>query len=257
MNGDGDLVAKVGTGRIVEADEAWSERVFASACRQPVTEAAYRARMADGRWPDEVAMPARNANAPASVQIAETIAELRREAEAWLKEIGGAVTTKEQADRAANYKVRFGELEAEAEKARKDEKEVHLKAGREVDATWNPVKDAGKTAKQWAAGLTEAYQKAERAQILAAAAEKAAQGQAVHPSELRSKVGTRGRGTTLVSYRQLKVTDLPALRAHYAADDRFLLHPDVCRVMTKLAMADMEAGKVVPGAEIEILQRAA
>jgi len=256
-NGEGDLVGRVGAaGRVVEADEEWCERYFAWCAKNPVTEPAYRVWCETGKWPDDVPEVERRSNGEPHIILKETIADMRKEAETWLAGIGGAVTTQEQADKAGNFKDRFAELEKEAVQSHKVAKEPHLKAGREVDAAWKPVAAAGDDAKRWAASLSEAFLKAERARAVQAAAEKAAAGQAVRPEDIKVKAGTRGRGTTLRTYKEVRCTDHAALWAHYRDDERIYKHPDVMRAVMRLAEVEIEAGKEIPGAAIVTEQRA-
>jgi hypothetical protein len=250
--GDDDLVAKVGDGRIVEADETWAERVFAGCCRRAVTEQDYRARLASGKWPDEVAAPARNSNAEPHIQIEETIAELRSEAEAWLASIGGEIKTKADADKAGNFADRFAELDKEAEKARVEQKEPHFKAAKAVDGTWQPIVAKAKEAKRWVASLCTAYLQAEKARKVAEASAKVVEGKAVHPSDVTVKAGSRGRGVQLRTVKVGEIIDYPAFLA--AVKD----FPDVLAFMADLAnrIAKLPSGEHPVGMKIVSEQRA-
>jgi hypothetical protein len=232
------------------AQEAeFCEYSFAWCSKYPVSEDAYRAWFSTGKWFDDVpeAVLSNAAGAPHEV-IAETIADIKRQAEEWLAGIGGAVTTQQQADTAANYADRFGELAKEADKARITEKEPILKAQRDCDGRWKPVEAAGKDAKKWASGLTEAFLKAERARKLAEAAKAAEAGQAVRDEDVKVKAGTRGRSVTLRKHKELRFPDMPALRAYLAADDGFWDYPDVLNAIGHIVRKRLEAGIAVPGA---------
>ena len=250
------LIYNLGQPRYVEDEAEFCERTWAYALQNPVSRDAYTHYVEHKRWPEdlpdvteEVAAKVGD-NAPPETVIVETIKELRAEAERWLKEIGGEIKTQEQADKAANFADRFGELEKEAEKTRVAEKEPHLKASRDVDGKWQPVKRDADAAKRWARGLPDAFLKAERARKLQEAAAKAAQGQSVSNEDLKVRAGTRGRSVTLRSRKVLKITNEQAVRDRYARDDRFWNDPDVQAVIERLAFGDLQIGQNVLGAEI-------
>jgi hypothetical protein len=251
---DDDLVARVNDRHLEEPDEAWCERFFAWCVKHPVTEESYRLYTSTGRWADDVPEVKRDTNAPPSVVIAETIAELHQEAKRWLAEIGGTVKTQEQADKAGNFAARFAELQKEAESARVAEKEQHLKAGREVDSRWKPISEAGGEAKRWATGLTTEFLKARRAELQAAAATSTSQGQP--PTPVKVKAGTRGRSTHLRSYQELEYAGVSTLIAHYAQDERFMASEQVVEALERLAMVDLKAGLKVPGVSLVTKEKA-
>jgi hypothetical protein len=257
------MVYDLGQPRYVEDEAAFCERTFAYALKNPVTTASYKHYLQHQRWPEDVPdvsaqvdnrlneiSESMGHNAPPEVVISETVKELREEAERWLKSIGGEIRTQADADKAANFADRFSELEREAEKVRVNEKEPHLRASRDVDAKWQPVKKAADAAKRWAKGLPEAFLKSERARKAAEAAAKAAEGQAVNPDDLKVKAGTRGRSVSLRGRKILKVTHPEALWDAYARDERFRGDPDVQSVLHRLAFGDLQLGKTVLGAEI-------
>jgi hypothetical protein len=256
---NGKTVAMVGAkGRIVDGDEEFCERYFAWCAKHPVSEQAYREFCATGKWHDDVPeTKVDRSNAEPHFAISETIAELKAEAEAWLKSIGGVVQTKEQADKAANFADRFAELEKDAEKARVAEKEPVLKAQRDIDGKWQPIKSAGDAAKRWAKGLITKYLAAEQARKAAEVAAKAAGGEAVRPDDLKVKAGTRGRTVSLRTERKPEVTNFDELWKHYENDQRFRLNPDVTKALVRVAELDLNAGREVPGAKITEKQVAA
>jgi hypothetical protein len=257
------IVYNLGQPRYVEEEEAFCERTFAYALRNPVTSDAYKHFKEHQRWPEDVPNVAAQVenrlneisgsmghNAPPEVVIEETVKELRAEAERWLEEIGGEIISQEHADKAANFADRFAELERDAEKTRVAEKEPHLKASREVDNKWQPIKKAADAAKRWAKGLPEAFLRAERARKAAEAVAKAAEGQAINPDDLKVKAGTRGRSVSLRGRKILKVTDPNALWDTYVRDERFRNDPDVQSALHRLAFGDLQLGQTVLGAEI-------
>jgi hypothetical protein len=250
----GRPVVKIGTAapKVLQttAQEAeFCEYSFAWCSKYPVSEDDYRVWLSTRKWFDDVpeAVLSNASGAPHEV-IAETIADIRRQAEEWLAGIGGSVTTQQQADTAANYADRFNELAKEADKARTTEKEPILKAQRDCDGRWKPVEAAGKDAKRWAAGLTDAFLKAERARKLAEAAKAAEAGQAVRDEDVKVKAGTRGRSVVLRKHKELRFPDMPALRSYLAADDGFWEHPDILNAIGHIVRKRLDAGVAVPGA---------
>lgn len=262
LSPDGRPVVKVAKGpaRTLNTEveeEEWAERHFAWCSGNPVSEQSYRQWLSTGTWPDDAPEIERDHNAAVEVQISESIADLKREAEAWLAEIGGTVQTQEHADRAANIADKFAELAKEAETTRTAEKKAILEQGREIDGKWKPIVDAGDKAKRWAKSLLDGFLKAERARRLAEASEAAAQGRAVRDTDVKVKAGTRGRSTSLRTRQEYRCTDAAALLAHYRDDPRFGVHPAVLTALADLSKHDLLAGQTVPGAHLELVETAA
>ncbi len=214
---------------------------------------------------------------PAAV-MADRIADVNQQIADWLKEIGGKITTDEQADKAANFAALLGELEKEAEALHKVEKAPWLEGGRTVDAAWKPLIEKaaaskGKVKRDYVTPYLvekqkriDAEAKAERERIAAERAkaeqEAAAAGVDAPPVEEppppepeRVKAGTRGgRATALRTVKVAEVTDLPALAAYLAG----MSTPpaEFVEVCKKLAEKMMKAGVTVPGAKLNDEQRA-
>lgn len=246
----GDIVYQIGSQEPAEADAEFAERYFSRA--KAITEEVYHSVMKGGRWPDEVITPTARAaklgdNAPPELITQTKLDELKEEFDAYLE--GRALDNQEEADKVANFKNRFAELESEAEKIRVREKEPHLAAGRAVDQLWSPLRDAAKQAKGKARDAVEDFLKAERARKLAEAAEKAAKGETVADKDLRAKVGS-GRGVTLHTITQLIIEDKEALFLSYLHDPRFIASKGVEHALRYLAEEDLKAGKVVSGARL-------
>jgi hypothetical protein len=254
--GDADVV--VCHSREVEEDFAY--KTFQYCCKNAISYETYKAWKATREWPPEIAddKPVeRDSNSPPDTQVKESITELRAEAEKWLKDIGGTVTTQEQADKAADYSSRFSDLEKEAKEARESGRKPHLERAAEVQTIWKPIEDAGAAAKTWAKNLTADFQKAERARVLKEAAERAAAGEAVSVGNLRVKTGTRGRAVTLRSRIEYRCDDVMKIFAHYRDDPRFAKHLLVVQALGQMAKADLEAGGTVPGARLEVIENVA
>lgn len=244
-----DVVAKIGlSGRVVECDEAFVERVMAWCVRHPVGQAAFDHYAEHGRWPDEVAAPPRNHNAPLEVQIAESRGELRSEFDAWLKSIGGAVTTQEHETKATAFRNRFAKLEEEAETSRKSEKDQHQRAARAVDAKWSPVRDACQADKRLVASTCESFRKERQAKVAAAAMAKAKAGAVVHPTEMIPKGGT--------GLRRAKIGEIEDYDAFIAAVKDW---QEVKTFFAGLASRIAKGTNAVPtpGVKVSVIQKAA
>lgn len=242
-------------------------------------QAMYGQGRADDAPENERATPGGNSGAvsPAAV-MADRIADVNQQIADWLKEIGGKITTDEQADKAANFAALLGELEKEAEALHKVEKAPWLEGGRTVDAAWKPLIEKAATSKGRVKRdyvtpylvekqrRIDAEAKAERERIAAerAKAEQQAAAAGVEappveepppPEPERVKAGTRGgRATALRTVKVGEITDLPALAAFIAG-----MSPppaEFIEVCKKLAEKMMKAGVTVPGAKLNDEQRA-
>lgn len=239
------LVMLKGTEEILEP--ARISEVWTYCCRNPISYQAWLDAM-DGRgFADEIAEPSRNANADPLTVLSETIEDLVAQAS---RDLEGAdlVADGDRRAKIANYATRLTELAKEADEARVAEKEPHLKAGREVDAKWKPVheraKDAARTLKDRVGEALVAIKQAAAATGV----------------EVATKAGTRGKSVALRTRKVTKVTDYPALLAHYgcaSADPRLHKIPEFNRALVNLATLDLEAGQVVAGAAIATEEYAA
>jgi hypothetical protein len=246
-------------------EEDFSFKTFAKCCRNAISHETYLYWLEHREWPQDQATaaiakseaPKSNTEATPDLVLRETISELRAEAEKWLKDIGGAVTNQEQADKAADFASRFAELEKEADEARLSGRRPHLDRAEQVQKMWAPVVDAGHFAKRWAKGLSEDWLKAERARKLREAAEAAAAGKAVSVASLGVKAGTRGRAVSMRSHQEPHVTDLKALIEHYRNMPRFWESPAVLAALGAIAGADTKAGQTVPGFEFKTVESVA
>jgi hypothetical protein len=187
------------------------------------------------------------------------INDLLDERKAWLAEIGGSIATQEHADRAAAFAEAFAKLEKDGVETHKTEKEPHLKAGREVDATWKPIISKADDGKRSTKALLTPYlrkQADEAAEAQRKAAAEAAQRQQPAPVQaVAPRAVNGGRGVSLRTVRSAVVNDLLAVAAYLAG----MANPDrdfaeVCR---KAADKLLKAGVLVPGAAIVETQEAA
>jgi hypothetical protein len=198
-------------------------------------------------------------NAKPHELLAGRLNDLSDERKAWLESIGGAIATQEQADRAAAFSEAFAKLEKEAIETHKVEKEPHLKAGREVDATWKPVINLADDGKRSSKALLTPFlrKKDEEAKKAArkAAMDAAAKQEPVVVEPVKPKAVNGGRGVTLRTVRSTTVTDLPKLAAYLAGMANPA--PEFVEACRKLADKALKAGVDVPGAKIIESQEAA
>ncbi|WP_460451796.1 hypothetical protein [Alsobacter sp. SYSU BS001988] len=229
--------------------------VWTWCCRHPISYETYVAVAERGEpWPDEPPPTGlsgighnRIGAAPHEVIMAQT-AELREAGERWLALIGGGVATQVQADKAANFAARFAALEKAAEDARTAAKRPSLEAGRSVDATWKPVVAEAQAAKTWMKKALEPF-------LLAAWAAAEAAGLPT-TGDAAPRAGSAGRRIGLKRVVSVEVVDRAALQQAYRDDARLWRDADVATLVTRLALADLEAGLAVAGARL-IEQRVA
>lgn len=195
---------------------------------------------------------------------------------------GHAIDTPEKAAQIEALKTDIKKAVADAENARKAEKEPHLEAGRAVDTKWKAITDKGTLAAKTAAtALTPWLQKvqaekdAEQARLRAEAEAKAEEArkafQATAPTDLEARANAERMAkeaakataaanridrsaTGLRTYWNATVTDYGALLAYMKASD-----PDGLKAMLdEYAQKQKNAGaRILPGVLIEEERRAA
>lgn len=243
--------AQVGSKPQILADEAFCESVFSRCCRHPVSDDAYWAVMEGGLWPD--APPAiAKANLPESEYeaVKTLLADERRDAEAWLSQIG-KVGTKEQADRAINWANRIAELEKRAEAARKREKQPFLDEARAVDDQWQPVVKGAAELKRKLKDASTAFLLAEdrrlKEEARRKAEEQAAKGEPVLVDMNRlpsAKAGTVGHTAGLRTVKTAVIDDYDAALAFFCD------HEDLRALVQTLANRAVRAGVVPAGCRL-------
>jgi hypothetical protein len=270
LDDDGDMIARLGTGEDVLADEDFCERIFSRS--RAIPHGTYQ-RVVEGKgWPDEVGKSApaaadeiaqnpenphadqRNTEAAEHELILKEIDLLEIEAEAWLAGIGGKVADQAQADKAANYKTAFADLQKKAEAGKKVAKAPVLDEADRLEKLWKPVIAAGSVAKNWAVDLTDEFLRAERARKLAEAAAKATEGKTVRTEDTKVKAGI-GRGVSLTTVTTLVVDDPDVLWAHLAGLKAFRENRVIEPAAMALATNVLRAGYPVPGAHLETEQK--
>jgi hypothetical protein len=168
---EGEIVGLV-DGKPADANEIWT-----FVCRYPVTEEAYRAKVAGEPWPDE------DMNVTASLEAPSTIGANnppQDEAEQLKAQIDAAAANAEvykdirdddTAGKAQSARSRLLELAGDADKKHDKEKAPHLEAGRAVDKRWFPLRDTAKVAADTIRAALAAHERrkdAERAAVEAA-----------------------------------------------------------------------------------------
>jgi hypothetical protein len=278
----GELMCSVTSGYAPRyADEI--DELFGFVCRAPITRELYMHIANGGAWPEDVQLPARGAgdnsqSLPSHELMTAQINDMIDEARKWLASIGGTIESQEHADKAANFAGAFGELEKQADKARKDEKEPHDKAAKAVQAKWLPVIELAAEKKTWLKkefekfALAEKRRREEEARRLAEeqrkAAEEAARAaaengeqppeppQVEEPAPIKNvAAGTRGTRVALKTRVDYVVTDLPTFSAHLAALDN--PPPEFVEACRKIANRLGAAGANPPGVEKRITEFAA
>lgn len=253
---DGTRWAKVGRSgepqSLAEGEAEFCDRVIAFCWRAPIPEDVYFAVVEnDAPWPD---MPpersADYANMPSDPLEALTV-ELegeRAEAEAWLD--GAPIADQASADRAANWALRFADMEKRAQEGRRAEKVPHETAAKAVDARWRPVQDAAAALKTRLKDAQTPFLVEKRRQEAEARAVAAQAGEALRPAA-NASAGTAGRKTSLRTVRTAIIEDfdatLMALREH----------PDLRDLVQKLANRVANSGGTLPGCRIVATEKAA
>lgn len=252
--------------------------LFARVSPYPVEHAAFLAYCETGRWPDEVAPVEVPADLPAHERTDAELSAQREAMAAWFKEIGGKVTTQEQANKAGNFADVFAKLEKASDEARKSEKEPHLEAGRAVDAKWQPIVKRAAELKTWAKSTTTAFLIAEKARIAAeekAAAEARAKAAREAEEARRAAEATgapppaaelapppapppqkaKAAKVHLRTRNVHEITDIRALLTYFA--DMNQTPPDLLAVCQTLVNRMRAAGVEVPGVVTKQIEEAA
>lgn len=266
---DGAIIGLWGKDQTVKDWEI--DRIWQYACKGPITYEFYRAWFDTGIWPDEPTQGVeigQNRQYDDLTDIQTEIEELKEIADAFLKQIGGKITTQAHADRAGNLASEFNVLEDKADKARTKARKPHLDAGRKIDADWKPVVSVAEGEKVKLKNLITKFliieakrRKEAAAEAAAAAAAKAAEaGEPPPPPDFTPvKVkagGASGKSIGLREIKTLSYTDYAVTCAYYAKQEKFWQHPDVLSIVGKLAKKALDAGLDVPGAKLDITEQA-
>jgi hypothetical protein len=285
---EGALVAMRGSSQIDPI------AVWTWCCRQPVSYEAYTAARDNGRWADDAPHIEREITKednlptdPAERMQLQLAGELE-EATRFLKQ---AITSQEDADKAAVWSKRVSGLYKEADDAFKAEKAPILKAAKACDEKWRWRDDAKELATRlkrhldaWLLKLQreeeerqrKAREEAERIRREAEAKARAAEAEAARSSvdaerakreadeaaaraaqaereaeARKTAAGRTGAKVSLRTFVSARVTDYDA--AHMALKD----HPDMRALVEQLANRAVKAGVSLAGVERVEEQRAA
>lgn len=124
-------------------DPADPFEIWSWVCSWPISEEVYRDVAENGKpWPDDppVAEAKIGHNLPDDPHEALRL-EFEAEKELAEKFLASAITTQDQADRAAVWSKKIAAIAKKATDLHKVEKQPHLDAGRAVDDKWRPLKD--------------------------------------------------------------------------------------------------------------------
>jgi hypothetical protein len=266
LDDDHQLVA-FRSNRPVDPIEIWTWCL-----RYPISREAYVQATEGGGFDDEPPPP-RGHNLAASDPLDALKQELAGEIEQASEFLQQGVASQADADRLGIWARRIADIVKRAEHQRVIEKEPHLQAGRAVDDKFRPVIDGGKEfagklkkalepfllaqkraeeerarkAREEAEALRRAAQESEQAaELLAKAdeAEKAAEAK-------NASAGRTGARVSIRTDRRARVKD------YYAAAKALLLanNRDVMAVIDRAAQQELRAGILIPGAEIEIVEK--
>lgn len=236
---------------LAEGEQEFCERIIAFCWRTPITEDVYFAVVEQGAsWPDLPPERATDyANTPSDPLEALRI-ELegeRIEAEAWL---ATPITDQAGADRAANWALRFAEMEKRAQEGRRTEKVPHEKAAKEVDARWRPVQDTAAALKTRLKDAQTPFLVEKRRREAEERAAAAQSGEAIRPAA-NAAAGTAGRKTSLRTVRTALIEDFDA--ALMALKD----NPEIRDLVQRLANRVAANGAALPGTRIVTTDKAA
>ena len=151
-----------------KADEI--EELFVNCNSSPITYELFEAIMAGGAWPEELKSynPSKVDVEPHEAAAAE-LALQQAAAREWatsLKDADGKArkpSNQSEADHAANFSDTFGKIEKRVTGLHEVEKRPIIDAGKVIDAKWFVIRDAAKTAKVWAKGLSDDFAISENA----------------------------------------------------------------------------------------------
>ena len=256
---EGATVAVV-DGKQADAEETWSY-----CCPHPVTEEAYRARIAGERWADEAEglSPPPIGHNQGPQDEADILRSQIEAASASVKDYT-EIADDETASRAQSLRARLNELSRDADKKREAEKRPHFDAAKAVDLKWQPLVKAAKAAADAIAKALGAHETrkaraaAEQARLAEEARRKAvAEVLAAHPeapvpmpppvtsAPVTTIRGAYGRAASV------KVVKIAHVKDYDEATTFFRNEPEYRGVIERLAQRAVDAGHTVPGVEIE------
>jgi hypothetical protein len=250
---DGDDVSMTVKGvEVPAAKQAW---YWQRCMTRPVEEDIWRSVAEDGQpWPDmdeEIADTlGHNIAETTDRETLKGLLDKLVEAAKKYQTVGDDAT----AARAQSLRARLNELKGRSDKLREEEKAPHLKAGREVDAAWQPLVKAADAAALAIRKALEAHETDKRRAAVAAAeaARKAAEANVSRETpepEIEAPVarvaGGYGRAASVRTKNVVVSIDADVVFRSYSAN------AEVIALLTKLAQRDLDAGITTPGCKVE------
>lgn len=202
-------------------------------------------------WPNQSSVVQEVAKLPEPVTLDDYAARIGRLADEGNRLIAaGGAASKDAADQASALTVALQRLESDAEKARKAEKEPHLKASRDVDERWSPlVTTAANVKRDLKAKVLTPWMVAEQDRIKAEQAQAAKvaveTGEPAPAPQAKPKVTTRG-GVGLATRKIAEADNLRLTLRHYA-DQNGPLPEKLVECLNALAKKALDAGVLLPG----------
>lgn len=211
----------------------------------PVTEEAYKERVAEGKWPEEAVATNR---APSDESVIAQIDQLASEADGLLAK---EAKTQAEADKLQSYVANLRALKTKAEAEHKAEKAPWLEGGRIVDNKFFPaIGRADETVKRLLKKIGD-FLRAQQAKVTEVMA--ANPGVAVEKPKAGAQniVGGKKRATTLREVTTAEIVEPAIAAAHYCNN------PKILELVNALALKEYAAsGKEPPGVKIHKTQEA-
>lgn len=249
IDATGTMVCRIGD-KMYEPQDQWLWL-----CKNPMPAPVVRAVFKGEPWPDEVSL---GHNRP-PMELPDEIADQVETAQSWLKQ-NGKIETQVACDMAANMAARLTKLATTADNRRKEEKQPHLDAGRDVDERWGKLIDPAKRTAAELKKIAGTYMLAQQRKLEREAAEKAEAERAkalengeVSPSSEVKPVepikiqagGARGRKLGLMTVKVAVIVDYDATYNALRA------HPDMVGFVQELANRAVKAGVPLAGVEVK------
>lgn len=266
-----DFVGRLGDGEDQLADEDFCERVFSRS--KAISYETYQSVGEGHGWPEERAVREASAGEDTGnphedkrndtgeplakhADIDDRRMELKAKVDAYLKSIGGTITTQAQADVMADFKGKSKAIEDEATEGKREEKGPHLKEAKRLEDIWAPVVSRATALRGICTNAIGEFLKAE---LSRKAAERKAALDAGHPApEAKATAGGAGGGrkVSLVTVTSVAFDDFEKAWAQVANTKTFKENTIVRPVFEQLVHQLLRAGVEVEGARIVEDQRA-
>ena len=245
--------------KMVSADEIWTW-----VCRSPISEADYRRIERGEGWPDAIEQLIGHNNPPSDEAKSD---EIQSAIDAALAQLEKPIVSQTDCDLIANHRDRLSRLWTAQEKQRKEEKQPHIDAGKDVDDLFNPVlgkiKDAGEKLKsaltKWMIAekkkaddlALEQRKRDDEARRIAVQNNQPEPEIVAAPEPLKPKAGTVGRTIALRTFKSAVIIDYAMALVAVANNT------EIKELVQTLADRAARADIALAGCEIKSEQRAA